>query len=317
MQDNAGNETTITALIDYTANIQPLIDSAAPNSVISIPSGVFSNHCLKITKSLTLRGVGRDRSILRGSRCPAIHIQSDELIEVTIEGITAVEARGMPLSIAVIKAEGKIKLSLSDVRISESEGYGIGLFLDESPGSSLTLVNSEISDNDSTGIVGYNAYNVSIKNSRILRNGGRGADLTARSIILEKSEISENEGAGIFLSSGNVRISNSKIAENGGGGLISWGQAWYQLTLMDSQISENRIAGITLAHIARAKVWNNQISDNQGYGIALLQQPCFDSLDLFKGVLEGSGNVIERNLQANLCPAREQYSWPPGFSAKP
>ena len=121
---------------------------------------------------------------------------------------------------------GGSKLTVRNSEISSSNFAGISLSGDYY--NSLTIINSIISDNGESGIMGHGSYGysrVAITNSTISGNSayetGGGIDIDGGTITINNSTISNNsapeDGGGIYVDSGSLTISNSTISNNSAG----------------------------------------------------------------------------------------------------
>jgi hypothetical protein len=60
-------------------------------------------------------------------------------------------------------------------------------------------------------------------------------------------------------------------------------------------------------HSASVSLEGNKIFDNEGYGVGVKQQPCYDTNWGFHGALHGKDNQIYNNGKGNVCPSDLQF----------
>jgi hypothetical protein len=84
-----------TVTVQAGESIQAAIDKAEEGAVICLAEGTWEEN-LVIGKGLTLRGLGPEKSVIKGVKEgePVILISSDAEIEVIVEGLTIAEAKG-------------------------------------------------------------------------------------------------------------------------------------------------------------------------------------------------------------------------------
>jgi len=103
-------------------------------------------------------------------------------------------------------------------------------------------------------------------------------------------------------------ISGSSFSENGDGIVL---EDSARATISDSTISGNGSDGIWLEDSAQATIESNQIINNKGYGVALYQQSCYDTNQVFTGHVSGKANTIlgpddpNGNKKGAVCPSPE------------
>lgn len=121
---------------------------------------------------------------------------------------------------------------------------------------------------------------------------------------------------GIFVRSfGSVEIEKNRITANEGRG-IEVGHA--KTTVRENTVSGNGSDGIVLFGMANAEILSNQVINNQGWGIAVLSDECYDlrelrdrsDEDLFRGTVTGSDNELKDNTKGDLCGVPESLKKP-------
>lgn len=149
-----------------------------------------------------------------------------------------------------------------------------------SAGARAVLVGCTISEN-TEGINLSHSSSAEMVDCHITRNerGGVVVGGAAQTLITGCS-VSSNHGYGIAAAdAGQVSITDSTVARNAGeGGILLWGSS-------------------------EAVLETNSIVDNNGFGVAMFQRPCFVASRLiFRGRISGSGNVFEANQRGDVCP---------------
>ncbi|OZH54211.1 hypothetical protein AFK68_12370 [Hydrocoleum sp. CS-953] len=233
-------------------------DSSLTGKTIGLTSGELS-----ITNSLTINGLGANLltvdAQMNGFRVFNIDNNSDDFINVFINGLTI--TGGNPI------------------------GGGGGIFTSEN----LTVQDSIISGNTSTGIEGQYDRDVSIDGGGINSHGGYleiintyivnneviGNQLTDGqfSPIIAHNLGDDPDGGGVSINNGKLKVVDSTISENkvtgglsDGGGLYGW---YSDITVTNSTISGNTIEGTALGsgggiynRHGNTTVINSTIADN-------------------------------------------------------
>ena len=205
-------------------SIQAAIDAAPEGTVICIAEGTWEEN-LKITKSLTLRGMGNEKMAISGtsSDCPTIDIESSEHIIVTIEHMEISEGRNG------IELTGYTQLQITGCGILENEHKGILL---------LGLAQAEITD----CTVSRNYYGIELQDSAQARITGCTISKNCSGIQLEGSsqaEISENviEANAGYAGCGIGSSSRGKIHGEHGIALYQWPCFWYTDKVFTGHVS--------------------------------------------------------------------------------
>lgn len=260
------------------SKIQDAINAAKEGDIIKVEAGAYREN-LVISKKLTIQGVSPDEVMLEPLNTdePTVVIQKTEGVIIT--GLTLFD----------MKAVGLLVRS-SHVKV---------------------LSNKIITDQVGIKAFGFNLEEVTIQGNHFnrLQRGGVGIMLLGqiRGMIHENQIL--NQAAGIVLG-GFVQsdIRGNQIFKNWDGIVVG---AFGEATLIGNQVIRNRNDGIRLADKVMATLLENRISLNDGYGVSLWQQPCYDTAARFDGVVQGLGNEISGNRKGDLCPP--DFPWPPGF----
>ncbi len=277
-------------------SIQEAIDAAEEGAVICLSPGEWRENLL-IEKSLTLRAAeieSEPQAVIRSGRWgwPVIRIESEEPIDVTIQGLKITRAfgvcyKGEPDWICAygISVHGKATANIEDNTISGNKLSGIvmrdssqatvkanaisgnrdGIRMVDS--SRATIKGSAISDNQ-YGIWMRDSAQATIRDSAISDSAyGIRMALFSQAMI-EGNTISGNRLSGIWkLDSAQATIKGNTINGNDRDGIRMENSS--QVTITESTIFENRWRGIELGGSAKATITESTISGNERDGIGL------------------------------------------------
>lgn len=280
-------------------SIQAAIDRAHPHEVVCLAGGVWEEE-LVIEKSLTLRGVDAERSIIQGIQGgrPAIWVRprqtASQELSVRIERLAVIGAgrsctrwfEGICDDGVLIIAPSQVRLT--DVRITSNGFYGIVV----GGGARLALAHALVVGNRADGVRLMGSAQAEIIRSTISGNGEDGIALTdSSSIELSEVTITGNGDAGVqLLRSGRGKVLGSTIAENGG-------------------------HGVDLGPWATLELERNRVVQNGGYGVAIDLWRCFGAPAAreFRGRVSGQVNVIpssqepQGNVEGAVCPPALEF----------
>ncbi len=259
-------------------SIQAAIDAASPGDVICLSPGEWVEN-LVIEKSITLRGIGANETVIRGLEdgLPVLGIESAEEIEVTIEALTVFGAKaGEPRT----WQEGGIRVSrrahvmISNATVKGNAGAGIsigGLV-------QITVSDSTVEGNGEDGISAWGSTQATVSGSTVEGNGRAGISIG---------------------NSAQITIFGSTVAGNRGAGIRIWDSARSAIT--DSLFMHNS-QGIFISDSAVATIEDNVFRDNTRNDVILYARPYFDIDRVFTGHVIGSGNRGEANAAGDDCP---------------
>jgi hypothetical protein len=198
-------------------------------------------------------------------------------------------------------------------------GNGANGLMSVDNGTSIEISDSTFSGNGFVGLsVGGHNVEVTISRSWFLDNGG-GIDIQiSMRGWAGLSEIAViGNGVGVVLIGSEEAVFSLRDSTMQGNGGAGWGAglsiaSFGRVEIYDNLIGKNR-HGIVVSGANPAKIYNNRILENEGWGIALDKPPCFEMppTDVPR-VIEGMGNEIYNNRQGDLCPT--DYPWPKGFT---
>jgi len=169
-----------------------------------------------------------------------------------------------------------------------------------------TIEDSIIKGSEAFGICLVDSATATIRRSSI-----EGTDYEAVSLedsaqaIIDNCSITDNaDGIGVWDSS-RATITRCTVERNSGNGIAIGNSA--QVTITASTSQENR-TGILVTGSARATVEGSALLNNERYGIALHTAPCYDTGEVFTGLVTGEGNVIpglddpDGSKEGAVCP---------------
>jgi parallel beta-helix repeat protein len=90
-----------------------------------------------------------------------------------------------------------------------------------------------------------------------------------------------------------------------------------QAVLRENRVTGNRGDGILLVGSATVEIIGNQITENEGWGIAVFNEECqgspltrWQEMDRFRGTVTGSDNILQNNKKGDLCGVPESLKKP-------
>jgi parallel beta-helix repeat protein len=268
-----GYQLPCTVIVQPGESIQAAIDAAKEGAVVCLAEGTWEEN-LVIGKGLTLRGLGPEKSVIKGVKEdePVILISSNTEIEVIVGGLTIAEAKGWcaeePLRCPNgLSLGGKVKATISGNTISRNNG-GDGIYMWGS--ARATISGNNISENWGDGIYMVESAQATIEKNTISGNGGGIYMGKSAQATIEKNTISENKGDGIYMwGSARATISGNNISGNNGG--YGKGYGIYMLDSAQANITGNTISrsnyGIYIEDSAQVITTGNTISENGWVGI--------------------------------------------------
>lgn len=309
--------------------IQRAIDDAQQDAVICLGEGDWEEN-LKIEKSLTLRGLGQEETIIkrREAGYPVVWIKTPgdgaKQVRVKVEELAITGAYGGCADWHKgICADGLLIGGSAEVEIADSTISGNkrnGFFIRDSARVSIT--NSAISRNGHYGLWVWHSAWADIRDCAISENGlgVSGGMGTARDGIVVRdsawlriasSIVSRNGYRGVLLTdTTQAEIRSSSIEGSPQEGI--WLRGAAQAAISDTRISGNR-DGILLWGRAVATVVRNRIISNRGYGVALYHRPCYEADEAFQGHISGRANIIpgprepDGNDMGAVCPPELEF----------
>ena len=239
-------------------------------------------------------------------------INNSEISNSNSSGISASNAKTLKIDNVTVQKATKYGMvfydgtnaNINNVRVKNNKDYGI-----YSQNSTATIENSEITNNDCSGIACAKANaKVYVKNNRINNNGknarktdegylGHGVAIQdgAYGEISNGNIINNNKVCGISVSSSNecgtskAYITNNKIYNNGRHGIGA--RKITEMTVNGNEIYGNLYDGIMIADRSTATINNNHsIRENAEFGLSVGN----DSIATI------NGNNISNNTDSNI-----------------
>jgi hypothetical protein len=230
------------------SRIQDAIVAAQHGDVIQIGAGTYFEN-LKVNKSLTLNGAGRDKTRIDGRLlAPVVTLDGGSVtgdVPVILSNMTITHGRGIGVG-GGVDVEGGMRLQMSYCIVISNRsdsgslysGFGGGVALASFPSKPNSIANSLIVYNHSSGDAG--GVGVSYESS---------VQITASSITRNDAV---TRGGGIsVLNKAVASITGSSLTDNqakaGGGGIATSPHQTLNpsgsITLLDSVIANNSTAG--------------------------------------------------------------------------
>lgn len=307
--------------LSSTSSLLQAIENASPGAVICLGAGLWREGVLTLTKSLTLRGSGRDQTRLQAS----LHteIKRDQELSLTIEALTLERppgdglllfgrARAALTAVTILRAgddgidlNQQAQATLRDVQVLESGDAGVELW-----GQSRLEMQQGVISGNSNGVELFSEAQARIgPDVQIRANYRRGVFVDDKAQLqLVGAIISENSWAGIAVHyEARATLENTQVQRNRLDGIFLFDKA--QLVLLRTAIVGNGTAelcrqkealctGVTLQDEAQLEARDSQIRENTDWGIAGVLRRCGYEEDDFKGRVSVSNTVVSGNNRA-------------------
>jgi hypothetical protein len=201
-------------------SIQAAIDASPEGATLEVGPGTWVEN-LRITKSITLKGAGMGKTVIRGavSKVPVILIAGDESVSVTLTGMTitgvpdgkcADPVREICPSGIVIQGKAHVEVTLCEVVGAPGYGLFVGGY------AHVLIAESVFSGNGRAGIWAHAAAELTITGAEIARNHyGLIASAWSR-VTIRNSRIVENGRDGVLAADGShLYLWENEISGNG------------------------------------------------------------------------------------------------------
>lgn len=289
--------------------IQRAIEEAAPNTVICLNRGVWHEN-LRITKSVTLRGAGRDSqgnwltqisALLPQEPIVRISSNADSELAVIVEGLlvthsmdTGLILEGEPHGLLV---QGRARAQLRHLKFFAAEGgRWSGLLARDS--SQVDLEEVEISGSWLLGLTAQDSAQVSLQSARVeeglVVNSPKeraNADVSARVGLVASIVIGGMTASG----SGRVELSDSTVSR-GGIAVIELEDS-AAASLVRTTVSDGHSHGIYLQDSATLILQDSRVTQN---GLSGLRIEGVSRVEIRETVIEKNGLC---NPEATVCIA--------------
>jgi parallel beta-helix repeat protein len=258
---------------DY-STIQEAIDAVAGGARILIGPGTYEEN-LVINKSLTLKGAGREQTVIKSAQegHPVVQVESDSEIEVVLEGLEITGAYGLCADWPDRCPIGLVVMGSAQVTLINSTVSGNRWGLDVRGSAQVTLINSKVSGNRHDGLEVKDSAQVTLENSTVSDNYGLYSDglevWDSAQVTLKNSTVSGNEYDGLEVwDSAQVTIEGSTFSGNGVNGLDVSGSA--RVTLINSKVSGNEYDGLNVLNFAQVTIEGSTFSGNGVNGLVVM-----------------------------------------------
>jgi parallel beta-helix repeat protein len=242
------------------SSLQQAIDAAAAGDTLVVKGTCFGASL--ITKDLTLHGVSNKQF-----------------------GVATLDGGGNSAdTVLSVSALDYVTVAISGLTITHG-GIG-GIFADGYVGSSISLTRTTVSDNNGSGIDGFQAT-VTLTDSTVSGNAASG--ITGDRVVfgLLRSNVTDNGGFGIGSGRSFVSVADSTVSGNGLGGIASGLDGTVYIS--GSTVSGNHGPGIDLDD-ASVSLTNSSVSGNTTSGSG-------GGIDAF----EGSGVLTNSTVTGNTA----------------
>lgn len=300
--------------------IQEAVDAVAPGGTVLLSEGVYHTG-VTLWKPMTLRGVGRDKTILQASErsFPIISIIPEahgvEVGNLSIRGNKSTSSKGILIydgitvidniqasgwEWAAVEVRGSATLRISNSEFSQNEKYGIEIWTYKEP-VFIEIWNTKIAENE----IGLDASvegpsSISIANSTLSKNRFLGAQVvgsyskkaTPVRVHLYQVEASDNRATGLEIRGLlTVTIDSSRFERNGDV------NSWY------CQEPYWLCSGVVVRPIlgTRYVFSNSMIRNSADWGLAAMTSKCGYGIASKEAVYQSGeavflgNNVIEGN----------------------
>lgn len=311
-------------------SIQETLNAAPDGAVICLAEGEWSED-LVITRSVTLRGAGSNKTVIRGSSAGSVVVDIDPrgkagvLVEIVGIGVTGTAAScpGAPerdylrvLGEASCRTgllvRGEASVRIVSCRISALR-RGVTVW-DEARADILdsaiernalvglsalgravaTAANCTVASNWTLGVEASGESRVALRNCVIDQQGYMGISAADKAqITLIECVVRENRVAGVFLDEDCIAaLQDCEIRDNG---LFGIGVGYSTQASVGGCVVSGHVVGILLSDEPRVTITSSRIVSNQIYGIALDDvETCAFGFGgpRFAGSIMGTGNVV-------------------------
>jgi parallel beta-helix repeat protein/predicted outer membrane repeat protein len=216
-------------------SLQAAIDAATAGDTLVVKGTCFGASL--ITKDLTLQGVSNKQF-----------------------GVATLDGGGNSGSVLGVGAFDHVTVAIDGLTITHGEGGGI--FADGFTGSTVNLTHTTVSNNNGSGIDGFQAT-VTLTDSTVSDNAGYGITGDRVSFGLLRSNVQDNGGLGIGCGNCGVSVADSTVSGNGLGGIATALNG--DVSISGSTVSGNHGPGIQLFETS-VSLTNSSVSGNTTSG---------------------------------------------------
>ncbi|MFB6286123.1 MAG: right-handed parallel beta-helix repeat-containing protein [Candidatus Bipolaricaulia bacterium] len=301
------------------ADLPEAIGNVAKGGTVLVAAGTWQAN-LTIDKSITVRGMGANPSDVEINAstqgCPVALIRSSasrpidvQLANMTLRGASSGTCRD-DLSGATegdgVGVLGNANVTLSDVVVTGNANDGLHA-QDE---TFVTAINTAFRNNGDAGLLALDEATIDAFRSDFSNNDTQGLGTSSSNpVSVANSTITDNTQNGLIaIFSASVRILDTDLSNNGKHGLLLRGFSTGRV--LGATLSGNAGHGVSLEQSATAELYRNTVESNQGSGVLAHREPCVDNFssdDAFDGSIEGNGNTVANNKEAQVCPDELEF----------
>lgn len=224
-----------------------------------------------------------------------------EAIDALLPGGTLLVQPGTYTAGLTIGTELSIEAGDGEVILSaKSEALPVLSLVD---GAELRLAGATVSGG-STGLSVSAGARVALVDCTVSGNSqGINLSYSASAEVMDCS-ITENSESGIFVGgAAQATITACSVSNHSGFGIAAANSA--RITVSNSTVTQSGWdGGIILSDSCEAFLEANMIIGNRGYGVGVLEHPCFlGARWRFRGRISGNSNTLEGNRRGDVCPA--------------
>lgn len=272
--------------IQENRTLKRMFEDVPEGSTITLSEGLFQvNEAIKINKSMSLIGAGKDKTIIKGNQAQIL-LECDGTVAIKLEGISfqneydgscsAVKITAESLEVAScsfsggkggnqddfghgLQVSGKTEFAISECFAEQNSQSGL-CFIDRSKGS---VLNCSCFNNDA-GVSADGTSHLEIKGCTCYDNKVGIAYDGESTGLIEGNELYKNSGGILAKSAATPVIKNNKVSQcKGGIGLAEESNC----KIEGNTILENEY-GVMLAQKSQATISANDIFEND-YGVHL------------------------------------------------
>ena len=239
--------------------IQAAIDKASDGAVICLGEGTWQEN-IKIEKSLTLRGTGRENSAIEGTKHgrPVLQIDSETEIIVHVESLTIQGAKGGPKECAAVYPIAPKTICPDGIAIQGK--------------SKVFLLKLAVGNNGRMGIYATDSSSVTMDQCSVLGSGRIGVFVRRYATgTIEQTAITNNNEGVMIADSATALLSDCTITDSASYGLYVGGHP--ECVLADCTVRNNGNNGIALGGDAHVSLVRCKVTANKAWGIVKTSYP--------------------------------------------
>lgn len=278
-------------------SIQAAVEDARRGDVICLEPGTWEES-VTIRQTLTLRGMGSERSTIRatqdesGAMQPVVLVRGEATREVrliALENLNLVGSRADGIRVMGGPFGGRATVVATDIRSAEN-ATGIRVIGEN---VHAMVQQSEIVNNADSGIDALSGAQLEVLSTEVRNNGAWGVQPTG-DVSLTNTIVRDHDSAGILATqNAQLDMTDSVIVHNGrtsgsfdrGGIVLGFNPRMASFAAPASaQIERSRIAnnhrGVLLGTETDLTLINATVQGNLNWGLTGIADPCFSKVQL-------------------------------------